>query len=148
MSTPGHTAESTAYLLDKAAAFTGDTLFLAGVGRPDLEGDDREDMARRARQLHESIGRLLELPAEALVLPSHVSVPIRFDKQLLAASVGEIRDAVSMTRLSRDAFVDAVLARIPPSPPNAFEIVELNERGAVPANANDLEAGANRCAIA
>ena len=34
---PGHTLESMSYRLDDAALFTGDTLFLAGVGRPDLE---------------------------------------------------------------------------------------------------------------
>ncbi len=33
--TPGHTAESTTYLLDEAVAFTGDTLLLSGVGRID-----------------------------------------------------------------------------------------------------------------
>src|SRR5713101_1205961 len=35
--TPGHTPESACFLLDERALFTGDTLFLAGVGRPDLE---------------------------------------------------------------------------------------------------------------
>ncbi len=40
--TPGHTEESTTYLLDSTAAFTGDTLFLNGVGRPDLDGGSRE----------------------------------------------------------------------------------------------------------
>src|SRR5881392_3159925 len=35
--TPGHTPESVCYLLDERAVFTGDTLFLAAVGRPDLE---------------------------------------------------------------------------------------------------------------
>jgi glyoxylase-like metal-dependent hydrolase (beta-lactamase superfamily II) len=34
--TAGHTTESTCYLLDGEALFTGDTLFLSGVGRPDL----------------------------------------------------------------------------------------------------------------
>lgn len=34
--TPGHTMESTCYLLDNAMLFTGDTLFLGDVGRPDL----------------------------------------------------------------------------------------------------------------
>src|SRR5262249_30202793 len=52
--TPGHTAESTCYLLDDEALFTGDTLFLAGVGRPDLEAAP-EDARLRAEKLHASL---------------------------------------------------------------------------------------------
>ena len=148
MHTPGHTDESTTYLLGLSAAFTGDTLFLSGVGRPDLEGGGREKAAMHARQLHESITRLLALPPTALILPGHVSEPIRFDRQLLAALVEDIEATVPLTRLNRDAFVQAVLARIPPTPPNHVQIVELNERGELPADPSDLEAGANRCAIA
>ena len=44
--TPGHSWESTCYLLDDRALFTGDTLFLAGVGRPDLEAAPEESRAR------------------------------------------------------------------------------------------------------
>ena len=72
--TPGHTMESTCYLLDGRALFTGDTLFLAGVGRPDLEASAGEARAR-AGLLHDSLQRLLTLPAETLVLPGHTSVP-------------------------------------------------------------------------
>ena len=47
--TPGHTAESTCYLLDDKVLFTGDTLFLAGVGRPDLEATP-EDARSQSRE--------------------------------------------------------------------------------------------------
>ncbi|MBI2189037.1 MAG: hypothetical protein HYU37_18215 [Acidobacteria bacterium] len=48
--TPGHTDESTSYVLNDAAVFTGDTLFTNGVGRPDLHAN--ADTARqRARAL-------------------------------------------------------------------------------------------------
>ena len=104
--TRGHTAESTTYLLNEAVAFTGDTLFIAGVGRPDLEGGDRKQAAMRARQLYESISRLLALPAGTLILPGHVSEPVPFDGRLLAARVGEIREAAPLTQLDRDAFVE------------------------------------------
>jgi glyoxylase-like metal-dependent hydrolase (beta-lactamase superfamily II) len=134
-------------LLNGEAAFTGDTLFLTSAGRPDLEGGDREAAAMRARQLHESISRLLALPASTMILPGHVSEPVPFDEQLLIAQVGEIRQAVPLTRLDLDAFVETVLARIPPTPPNHLRIVELNERGELPDDTSELEAGANRCAI-
>jgi glyoxylase-like metal-dependent hydrolase (beta-lactamase superfamily II) len=145
--TPGHTPESTTYLLDDAAAFTGDTLFLAGVGRPDLEGGTREELVARARLLHASISRLLLLPEAVLVLPGHASEPIPFDGRLLATMVGTIRDTVHLARLEPNEFVEAVLARIPPNPPNHSLIIEFNERGELPDDPSELEAGANRCAI-
>lgn len=148
LATPGHTAESTTYLLDNAAAFTGDTLFLAGVGRPDLEGDTHEESASRARQLHQSISRLLGLPEKTVVLPGHVSDSIGFDGRLLATTVRTIRDTVALAKLESAAFVEAVLARIPPKPPNHSIIVGLNERGELPTDPSELEAGANRCAVA
>jgi hypothetical protein len=44
--------------------------------------------------------------------------------------------------------VTAILARIPPTPPNHAQIIALNERGApLPEDPTELEAGANRCAI-
>src|SRR5207244_12532566 len=48
-----------------------------------------EAAAARARDLHASISRLLELPARALILPGHVSEPIPFDGQLLGSQFGE-----------------------------------------------------------
>jgi glyoxylase-like metal-dependent hydrolase (beta-lactamase superfamily II) len=148
MRTPGHTEESTTYLLDDTAAFTGDTLFLNSVGRPDLEGGTRYELASRARLLHMSVSRLLQLPEATQVFPGHVSEAIPFDGRMLGTTVGTIRDTVALARLEEAAFVQAVLARISPDPPNHLTIVELNERGEFPGDPSELEAGANRCAVA
>jgi glyoxylase-like metal-dependent hydrolase (beta-lactamase superfamily II) len=145
--TPGHTRESTCYLLDGRMLFTGDTLFLAGVGRPDLEANPEEARAR-ARLLHASLGRLTAMPAETLVFPGHTSEPIPFDERPIVASIGEIADRVEMLQLPEEAFAAAILSRIPPTPANHARIVALNEAGILPAgDLTDLEAGANRCAV-
>ena len=118
------------------------------MGRPDLEGGTRAESVSRARLLYESVSGILDLPEAAQVLPGHVSEPIPFDGRLLASTVKTIRDTVALARLDQAAFVEAVLARIPPNPPNHSRIVELNERGELPEDPTELEAGANRCAIA
>src|SRR3989449_3483381 len=68
--TPGHTPESACFLLDERALFTSDTLFLAAVGRSDLEAT-ADDSRRRAQLLHASLRRLVALPPDILVLPAH-----------------------------------------------------------------------------
>src|SRR5215469_4892431 len=66
--TPGHTQESTCYLLNNTILFTGDTLFLTSIGRPDLHANSQEARARSALLYH-SLHKLLALPSETLVLP-------------------------------------------------------------------------------
>jgi len=77
MHTPGHTSESTSYVLNETAVFTGDTLFTKGVGRPDLHADP-EAARQRARALFDSLSRLRNLQPEMVVLPAHASEPIAF----------------------------------------------------------------------
>ena len=146
--TPGHTGESTSFVLnDAAAVFTGDTLFTNGVGRPDLHAN-AEAARERARALFHSLLRLRELPSTLLVLPAHASEPIAFDGQPIAASLGEVASWLSTWLASESGFVERVTSKLPPTPPNFVRIVELNESGDVRSiDPTDLEAGANRCAV-
>ncbi len=73
--TPGHTPESSSYLLHDESGnpyciFTGDTLFVGDVGRPDLFGSNisKEELASR---LYDSMQRLKQLPDEVIVYPAH-----------------------------------------------------------------------------
>ena len=75
--TPGHTLESTTYLLidengGEKAIFTGDTLFLGDVGRPDLAIKSDLTQEDLAAMLYDSLrNRIMTLPDEILVYPAH-----------------------------------------------------------------------------
>lgn len=73
--TPGHTIESTCYLLKDEHSklyclFTGDTLFAGDVGRPDLFSGNlgKEELAG---MLYDSLEKLKKLPSAVLVYPAH-----------------------------------------------------------------------------
>lgn len=75
--TPGHTMESTCYLLineegKEQAIFTGDTLFIGDVGRPDLAVKSDLTEADLAGHLYDSLrNKIMTLPDEVVVYPAH-----------------------------------------------------------------------------
>lgn len=80
METPGHTPESVCYLLYESAAeptvpsavFTGDTLFVGDVGRPDLLASIGVTADELATMLYHSLhDKLLQLPDQTVVYPAH-----------------------------------------------------------------------------
>jgi glyoxylase-like metal-dependent hydrolase (beta-lactamase superfamily II)/rhodanese-related sulfurtransferase len=146
--TPGHTPESTTYLIVGQAMFTGDTLFADGVGRPDLEADPEQARAR-AHMLYRSLRQLTALPPSMVVLPGHTGEPVPFDGRPVQAELRDVIDRVDLLREPEETFVAMILDRLPPTPPNHGLIVRLNEAGLLPGpeDQSGLEAGANRCAV-
>jgi hydroxyacylglutathione hydrolase len=75
--TPGHTLESTCYLLmdensNPLCIFTGDTLFIGDVGRPDLAVKSALTQDDLAGMLYESLrNRIIPLPDDIVVYPAH-----------------------------------------------------------------------------
>jgi glyoxylase-like metal-dependent hydrolase (beta-lactamase superfamily II) len=148
VSTPGHTMGSTVYLLGDVALFTGDTLFLESVGRPDLADHAEEYAHALYRSLHQVV---LELPDETAVFPAHYgeSVPVHTGV-LVTERLGVLRHRLAALALPEDEFVAWAVARVTDRPPNYKEIVKFNAgRSEMPLDQlRELELGPNRCAIA
>ena len=140
LATPGHASAHNAYVVadrrrgteEPWLVFTGDSLLIGDVGRPDLHaGGDPEPAAR---ELYASIERLLELPDHVLVYPSHYggSVCGRGLSGNPFSSIGfERRHNSALTHQDAASFAQALLVDLPPAPANQREIVDANRRGAV-----------------
>jgi glyoxylase-like metal-dependent hydrolase (beta-lactamase superfamily II) len=146
MSTPGHTPGSTSFLVDGRHLLSGDTLFVAGVGRPDLGGH----VVEWGRALFDTLKRrLADLPDETRVLPAHYGGPGEMsDGGLVWGRLGDLRrSAPEMQVATADAFVEAV-RRAVKDPPRAYaEIIRVNlGASATEDEIAEWELGKNQCA--
>ncbi len=147
VSVPGHTEGSTMYRLGDDAIFTGDTLFLESVGRPDL-ADEAEGYAHHL--FHSLHDRVLPLSDEITVFPAHfgADVEVRTGK-FVARHLGELRNTLAPLRFDEDEFVRWAVANVKDRPGNYRQIVGINAgRADLGDGANELELGPNRCAVA
>jgi glyoxylase-like metal-dependent hydrolase (beta-lactamase superfamily II) len=146
---PGHTLGNVAYLLDNQYLFTGDSIFIESIARPDLGG--RGDAW--APLHYASLRRLLELPDDTVVLPAHFSGLGEVGADgLCSSTLGELRasnEGLIMAQKSEEEFVDYILASLPKFPEEYVEIKRVNA-GLVEvgeAKASELELGKNICAL-
>ncbi|MFA1610007.1 MBL fold metallo-hydrolase [Halobellus rubicundus] len=147
--TPGHTTGMTSYLLGGSLLATGDGLFVESVARPDLEEGD-EGAPDAARLLYESLQeRVLSLPDDTLVGGAHFSDAAEPAADgTYTAPIGDLVAEMDALSMDEDAFVDLILADMPPRPANYEEIIATNlgQHAVDDEEAFTLELGPNNCA--
>jgi hydroxyacylglutathione hydrolase len=138
IATPGHAPAHLAYTVadrrrgddEPWLVFSGDSLLIGDVGRPDLHvaGDPHG----QARQLHASLRRLLDLPDHVVLYPSHYggSVCGRGLSGNPVSSIGFERTHNPLLALAEPGeFADALVADMPPRPLEQERIVAANRAG-------------------
>lgn len=137
--TPGHTLESTTYLLidengKETAIFSGDTLFLGDVGRPDLAQKaanmTQEDLAG---MLYDSLyTKILPLADDITVYPAH-GAGSACGKNMMKETVDTLGNQKKMNyalnQPSKEAFIEAVTDGLLPPPAYFGMNVAMNKKG-------------------
>jgi len=135
--TPGHTIESSCFLLyddtgRKYAIFTGDTLFVGDVGRPDLLSGNlpKEELAAR---LFDSLQKKIKtLPDDVIVYPGH-GPGSACGKNIGTKAVSTIGEETGSNYAllfnDKDSFIDSVTSDLPVIPGYFFKDAVINRTG-------------------
>ena len=137
--TPGHTIESTTYLLKDTnekdhAIFTGDTLFHGDVGRPDLSQISDLDNKDLASMLYDSLrNKIMILNDDVIVYPGH-GQGTSCGKDLSSETIGTLGDQKKTNyalrdKMTKEEFVKEVLSGLLDPPKYFPSNVELNKSG-------------------
>jgi glyoxylase-like metal-dependent hydrolase (beta-lactamase superfamily II)/rhodanese-related sulfurtransferase len=138
--TPGHTPESSCFLLldendTPKAVFTGDTLFVGDVGRPDLLDGimSREELAG---MLYESLNsKIKTLPDDVIVYPAHgpgSACGKNIGKETFSTIGEQKKFNYALQDMTRDEFIFKVTDGILPPPQYFFEDARINKNGYSP----------------
>lgn len=137
--TPGHTMESTTYLLldengKEHAVFTGDTLFLGDVGRPDLAVKSDLTEEELAAHLYDSLRKkIMTLPDDVIVYPGH-GAGSACGKNMRKETVGSIGEEKATNYalradMTKEEFVKEVTDGLMPPPSYFPKNVLMNRDG-------------------
>ena len=137
--TPGHTVESTTYLLKDSsgkdhAIFTGDTLFLGDVGRPDLSQNSIMSNRDLASMLFDSLrNKIMTLNDDVIIYPGH-GEGSSCGKDLSSETIGTLGDQKKTNyalreNMTKDEFIREVLGGLLDPPKYFPDNVMLNKKG-------------------
>lgn len=135
--TPGHTPESTCYLLldesfQEYCIFTGDTLFVGDVGRPDLL-DGKMTSEELAGMLYDSLNnKIKNLPEEVIVYPAHgpgSSCGKNIGKETWSTIGQQKKTNYALGNMSKIEFIKAITEGLLAPPAYFFDDARINKQG-------------------
>lgn len=135
--TPGHTPESSCYLLldeseKEHAIFTGDTLFVGDVGRPDLL-DGVMTKEELASMMYDSLNKKIKtLPDDVIVYPAHgpgSACGKNIGKETFSTIGEQKKFNYALKDMSREEFIKELTEGILPPPQYFFEDARINRMG-------------------
>jgi hydroxyacylglutathione hydrolase len=147
--TPGHTPEHLSFLVYDTARtaeaaqllLSGDFLFVGSVGRPDLIGEDAK--VKLAGTQYDSVQKIARLPDGVEVHPGHGAGSMcgagMSARPMSTLGFERIANPFLRAGLTRDAFVERILGKLPPFPPYYRRMKVLNSTG--PATLDGLPGG-------
>jgi hydroxyacylglutathione hydrolase len=138
--TPGHTPEHISFVVYDTARtaampellLSGDFLFVGSVGRPDLIGEDTKVML--AGRQFESVRKIAHLPDGVEVHPGHGAGSMcgagMSARPMSTLGFERIANPFLRAGLTREAFIERLLTKLPPFPPYYRRMKVLNAQGA------------------
>lgn len=135
--TPGHTPESSCFLLidekgKNHCVFTGDTLFVGDVGRPDLL-DGKMTKEELAGMMYDSLNnKLKKLDDNVIVYPAHgpgSSCGKNIGKETWSTIGHQKKTNYAMQDMSKEDFIKAVTSGLSAPPQYFFKDAEINKKG-------------------
>jgi hydroxyacylglutathione hydrolase len=139
LGTPGHRPEHLSIVVsdhtrgpDPWMVLSGDSLLVGDLARPDLAVEAQTG----ARDLHSSLGALLELGDHVELWPAHVGGSLCGGAGLsgkTSSTIGYERTHNPLLGADEQLFVNEILRELPPRPPNLARVVDLN-RGRTPSS--------------
>ena len=141
LNTPGHSPDSISIVVEKDgkdyAVFTGDTLFIGDVGRPDLRESAGNNTAKReelAKQMyHSTREKLMKLDDEVVVYPAHGAGTLcgKALSEANSSTIGvEKRSNYALRDMTEEEFVQLLVEDQPFTPKYFGYNVALNKKGA------------------
>ena len=142
---PGHTPGSTCIHIPGHLILTGDTVFVRGLGRPDLTGKASELATELFHTIH---GRLAPLDRATKVMPAHWTLMEEINDQgMVETTLGKIFEADIMSVEDMERFIEEIVSTLPAAP-DFYDTIRLVNAGqaATAEEIETLEIGKNQCA--